>query len=177
MTKNWTRVIRSPLRHNNYCKPVVYSGLINYTNSSDMKCCTFCLCIVVFILISYILLCCLLCTSIYQHWTKISKPTGLSATICSLEWPEGRYSHAATCVSGPLLVIMGGVMFTIASSCWIYDFTAMLWKKVHVMMYFRNSSEIDVAITFFSYPSLTQWLNEGTTHSPCYNYHHTLCGW
>ena len=31
--------------------------------------------------------------------------------------------------------------------------------------------------TFFSYPSLTQWLSESTTRSPYNNYHHTLCGW
>ena len=62
------------------------------------------------------------------------------------------------------------------NDCWIYDFTAMLWKKVYVLMYFRYGSEIDLDITFFSYPSLTQLLNEATTHSPHYNYHHTLCG-
>ena len=80
---------------------------------------------------------------LYQHWTKISKPTSLSASIRSLEWPEKRYSHAATCVSGPLLVIMGGVdnEIVMISDCWIYDLTAMLWKKVHVLMYFRNDSE------------------------------------
>ena len=48
-----------------------------------------------------------------------------------MEWPESRYGHAATCVSGPLLVIMGGAISTIMTSdCWIYDFTTMLWKKV-----------------------------------------------
>ena len=69
---------------------------------------------------------------LYQHWTKISKPTRLSATIRSFEWPEERYDHAATCVCGPLLVIMGGDG---TSDCWIYDLTAMLWKKVHVLMH------------------------------------------
>ena len=70
---------------------------------------------------------------LYQHWTKISKPISLAASVRSLEWPEERYGHAATCVSGPLLVIMGGVDNRIEtiSDCWIYDFTAMLWKKVH----------------------------------------------
>ena len=65
---------------------------------------------------------------IYQHWTEISEHTVLSATIRSVEWPERRYGHAATCVSGPLLVIMGGED---TSDCWIYDLTTMLWKKVH----------------------------------------------
>ena len=52
-----------------------------------------------------------------------------------MEWPDRRYSHAATCVSGPLLVIMGGAMSreTMTSDCWIYDFTTMLWKKVLVV--------------------------------------------
>ena len=95
---------------------------------------------------------------LYQHWTNISKPTGLAAIVHSLERPEERSGHAATCVSGPLLVIMGGVDSEIKmiSNCWIYDLTAMLWKKVHVLMYLRNGSEIDLDITFFSYPSLTQ---------------------
>ena len=95
---------------------------------------------------------------LYQHWTKISKPTSLAASVRSLEWPEKRYSHAATCVSGPLLVIIGGMDNKIGtiSDCWVYDFTAMLWKKVHVLMYFRCGSDIDLDITFFSYFSLTQ---------------------
>ena len=51
-----------------------------------------------------------------------------------MEWPKRRGGHAATCVSGPLLVIMGGAMSreTMTSDCWIYDFTTMLWKKVLV---------------------------------------------
>ena len=93
--------------------------------------------------------------SLYQHWTKISNPTSL---VVSVRWPEKRFSHAATCVSGPLLVIMGGMATwkEMTGDCWIYDLTAMLWKKVHVLMYFKCGSEIDLDITFFSYPSLTQ---------------------
>ena len=91
---------------------------------------------------------------LYQQWTKISKSTGLLTTVHSLEWPEKRYDHAATCVSGALLVIMGGVP---TSDCWIYDFTAILWKKVATcLMHFKNGSEIDLDISFLSYPSLTQ---------------------
>ena len=63
-------------------------------------------------------------------------------------------------MSGPLLVIMGGVtvdfLVEMISDCWIYDFTAMLWTKVYVLMYFKNVCEIDLDITFFSYLSLTQ---------------------
>ena len=71
---------------------------------------------------------------LYQHWTKISKPTGLTAIFRS--WPKERYNHAETFVSGPLLVIMGGVdrWIEVTSNCWIYDLTAMLWKKVHVLI-------------------------------------------
>ena len=70
--------------------------------------------------------------TLYQHWTKISKPTVLTAIISSVGWPDRRYGHAATCVSGPLLI--GGTMNTetTSSDCWIYDFTTMLWKKVLV---------------------------------------------
>ena len=52
-----------------------------------------------------------------------------------MEWPEKRGVHAATCVSGPLLVIMGGLAYVemVTSDCWIYDFTTMLWKKVLVI--------------------------------------------
>ena len=73
--------------------------------------------------------------TLYQHWTKISKPaTGLTTIFSSVEWPKQRGGHAATCVSGPLLVIIGGMMNmkTMTSDCWIYDFTTMLWKKVLV---------------------------------------------
>ena len=40
-----------------------------------------------------------------QHWTRINKRTIL---FRSVKWPKGRYAHATTCVSGPLLVIVGG---------------------------------------------------------------------
>ena len=61
-----------------------------------------------------------------------------------MEWPESRYGHVATCVSGPLLVIMGGTVNwkTMASDCWIYDFTTLLWKKILV-------SEIVMFVVFY----------------------------
>ena len=34
-----------------------------------------------------------------------------------------------------------------------------------------------ILYTFFSYPSLTLWLNDMTTHFLLYNYHHTVCCW
>ena len=68
--------------------------------------------------------------SALQHWIKINKPF-----YRSMEWPIGRRGHAATYVSGYLLVIVGGIMsienkWTTISDCWIHDLTTMKWKKV-----------------------------------------------
>ena len=61
-----------------------------------------------------------------QHWTRINKPINRS-----VEWPERRCVHATTCVSGPLLVIVGGDSGrSIISDCWIGDLTTKQWKKV-----------------------------------------------
>ena len=63
-----------------------------------------------------------------QHWTKVNKPTRLFGSV---EWPKKRYAHATTCVSGALLVIMGGAYWLGAiSDCWISDLTTNQWKKV-----------------------------------------------
>ena len=62
---------------------------------------------------------------LFQHWSKISKPVDRS-----VKWPEERVGHAGTCVSGPVLVIVGGIRLSILSECWICDTTDMLWKKV-----------------------------------------------
>ena len=50
----------------------------------------------------------------------------------SVEWPEKRCAHATTCVSGPLLVIVGGLceQLSTISDCWIGDLTTKQWKKV-----------------------------------------------
>ena len=49
-----------------------------------------------------------------------------------MEWPTERCGHAAACVSGPLLVIVGGMSDggNAISDCWIHDLTTMKWKKV-----------------------------------------------
>ena len=48
-----------------------------------------------------------------------------------VEWPERRFFHATTCVSGPLLVIVGGDSGQGAiSECWISDLITKQWKKV-----------------------------------------------
>ena len=61
-----------------------------------------------------------------QHWTRINKPINRS-----VEWPERRFFHATTCVSGSLLVIVGGLsgQNTISDSR-ICDLTTKQWKKV-----------------------------------------------
>ena len=66
--------------------------------------------------------------SYLQHWTKVNKPW----INRSVKWPTGRFGHAATCVSGPLLVIVGGRSSgqSAISDCWIHDLTTMKWKKV-----------------------------------------------
>ena len=57
--------------------------------------------------------------------------TNLSTAQC-MEWPEWRCDHATTCVSGPLLVIVGGLSSELntISDCWIGDLTTKQWKKV-----------------------------------------------
>ena len=65
-------------------------------------------------------------SSSYQDWTRINKPINRS-----VKWPEGRCDHATTCVSGPLLVIVGGRSgWRTISDCWIGDLTTKQWKKV-----------------------------------------------
>ena len=60
------------------------------------------------------------------------KPAASLLPFVRSEWPENRYSHAATCISGPLLVIVGGSRRaqTIVSDCCICDLNTSLWKKV-----------------------------------------------
>ena len=62
---------------------------------------------------------------ITQLWSKISK-----AIDQSVEWPEARYGHAATCISDSLLVVVGGLRCRMSCNSWICDLTTMLWKKV-----------------------------------------------
>ena len=64
----------------------------------------------------------LLCSS-PQHWSNIS---------ISVEWPQKRTHHAATHLSGPLFVIVGGEYqpFHTLNDMWLCDTTTKLWKKV-----------------------------------------------
>ena len=68
-----------------------------------------------------------------QHWTKIKKPAAVSLFTAS-EWPNYRYSHAATSMCGPLLLIVGGSRRAqaIAGDLYIYDLNTSLWKKVTI---------------------------------------------
>ena len=61
-------------------------------------------------------------------------PIRLLTIFRSVEWPEKRGAHVATCVNGSLLVIIGGMtnFAKMTSDGWIYDFTTMLWMKVLV---------------------------------------------
>ena len=49
-----------------------------------------------------------------------------------MEWPQERSHHAATRLSGPLFVIIGGLgqSYNILNDMWLCDTTIMLWKKV-----------------------------------------------
>ena len=64
---------------------------------------------------------------------RINKPSRLFSLFRSVEWPESRCNHAATCVNGSLLVIVGGhdpLTLTTFSDCWIVDLTTKQLKKV-----------------------------------------------
>ena len=72
------------------------------------------------------------CTSksvflIFQHWSNISTSIGHS-----VEWPRKISRHAATHLSGPLFVIVGGLgpYPTPVNEMWLCDTTTKLWKKV-----------------------------------------------
>ena len=76
--------------------------------------------------------CAKLSALISTAWTKINKPVNRS-----VEWPTGRHGHAATCVSGPLLMIVGGKSDRRSAirDCWIHDLTTMKWKKVFCVVH------------------------------------------
>ena len=78
------------------------------------------------------------CNGIYysQNWTKIKKPVSQS-----IQWPVGRYAHAASHIIGPVFVMSGGVSggvgFTL-SDIWLYDSTNQ-WIKVFHNVQFSYS--------------------------------------
>ena len=59
-----------------------------------------------------------------QHWINISTSI--------VEWPKKRMHHAATRLSGPLFVIVGGEYQypRHLNDMWLCDTTTKLWKKV-----------------------------------------------
>ena len=79
-----------------------------------------------------------------------------------MEWPEGRYFHAATCMSGPLLVIVGGNngQDTTISDCWIGDLTKDQWMKV----YMHNCIILNLIICLFQL-TFPNFITERVFHS------------
>ena len=66
-----------------------------------------------------------------QNWTKIKKPVSQS-----VQWPERRYAHAASHITGPVFVMSGGdsvgsKLSGILSDMWLYDTNQ--WIKVFHM--------------------------------------------
>ena len=64
-----------------------------------------------------------------QHWSNIS-----ISVSHSVEWPNGRFNHAASHLSGSLLAIVGGEVQhgNILNDMWLCDTTLKLGKKVYV---------------------------------------------
>ena len=64
-----------------------------------------------------------------QNWTKIKKPVSQS-----VQWPERRYAHAASHITGPVFVMSGGLGGgSILSDMWLYDTIYNQWIKVFHM--------------------------------------------
>ena len=62
-----------------------------------------------------------------QNWTKVKKPWPVSQSV---PWPVGRWSHAASHITGPVFVISGGCgVGSTLSDMWLYDSTNQ-WIKV-----------------------------------------------
>ena len=62
-----------------------------------------------------------------QNWSKIKKPVSQS-----VQWPVGRYAHAASHITGPVFVMSGGGGgYTDLSDMWLYDTNQ--WIKVFHM--------------------------------------------
>ena len=60
-----------------------------------------------------------------QNWSKIKK-----TVIKSVQWPKGRYSHAASHITGTVFVMIGGdgSDWSILSDVWLCDTNQ--WNKV-----------------------------------------------
>ena len=62
-----------------------------------------------------------------QNWTMIKKPVSLS-----VQWPEERWAHAASHITGPVFVMSGGhAGVGSLSDMWLYDTNQ--WIKVFYM--------------------------------------------
>ena len=58
-----------------------------------------------------------------QNWSKIKKPVSKS-----VQWPEGRYAHAASHITGTVFVMIGGYDGSRLSDVWLCDTNQ--WNKV-----------------------------------------------
>ena len=58
-----------------------------------------------------------------QNWSKINKPV-----IKSVQWPEERYYHAASHITGTVFVMIGGLSVSITSDVWLCDTNQ--WNEV-----------------------------------------------
>ena len=60
-----------------------------------------------------------------QNWSKIKKPISQS-----VQWPEGRFAHAASHITGTVFVMIGGngSDYSTLSDMWLCDTNQ--WNKV-----------------------------------------------
>ena len=58
----------------------------------------------------------------FQSWIKITKPV-----TQSIQWPEGRFAHAAAHIAGSVFVMIGG--YALENDVWLCD--TIQWNKVH----------------------------------------------
>ena len=59
----------------------------------------------------------------FQNWSKIKKPVSQS-----VQWPERRFAHAASHITGTVFVMIGGRYGGSMSDVWLCDTNQ--WNKV-----------------------------------------------
>ena len=77
-----------------------------------------------------------------QNWIKIKKPVSQS-----VQWPEGRYAHAASHITGPVFVMSGGYGSFTLSDMWLNDTNQ--WIKVFHMTFSQNDELYNRLINCF----------------------------
>ena len=68
-----------------------------------------------------------------QNWSKIKKPVSQS-----VQWPKGRYAHAASHITGTVFVMIGGHSgyLSTLSDGWLCDTNQ--WNKVYYLLSHMN---------------------------------------